>query len=65
MFSKLFSCGKIYGIDEPTSYETRVIPQNVRNARLLLGYDQFQPLSSKSAEKYPWDNSPEIKYNFN
>lgn len=58
-------CEKIYGIEEPFSYDTKVLPQNLQTARLLLGYDHFQPISSKSSENYSWDNSAEIKYNFN
>lgn len=51
-------------IEEPPSYEPKILPENVENARTLLGYDNFKKLSSNSATKYPWEDAPDIKYNF-
>ncbi|KAG5876734.1 hypothetical protein JTB14_028608 [Gonioctena quinquepunctata] len=42
-------------IEEPPSYELKIVPTNFKNARSILGYDNFQKLSPNGTKKYAWE----------
>ncbi|KAF7265178.1 hypothetical protein GWI33_021371 [Rhynchophorus ferrugineus] len=67
-FSLIAASPQRHQINEPNSYEAKLIPNNVQQARQSLGYDNFQrvPSRTNSAKKFAWEefDTPNVHFNF-